>query len=67
MWKLIFSLSVALVTAAWSATAYAHAPEVGERAWFTMTCREEAHETLIELAQTKGMSWVAHKLMRFTN
>ena len=47
--------------------ALAHAPEVGERAWFTMTCKEEAHETLIELAQTKGMSWVAHKLMRFTN
>ena len=47
--------------------ALAHAPEVGERAWFTMTCREEAHETLLELAQTKGMSWVADRLRRLTS
>ena len=67
MLKYMLAVVLLLLFGGSTTPALAHAPKVGERAWFTMTCREEAHDVLLELARTKGMSWVQHRLTRFVN
>lgn len=61
-------LSAILVAAfSWPLPVLAHVPQIGDRGWFTMLCKEDAHNTLIELAQTKGLNMVEDKFRRFVN
>lgn len=61
-------LSAILVAAfSWPLPVLAHVPQIGDRGLFTMLCKEDAHNTLIELAQTKGLNMVEERLRRFVN
>jgi len=67
MHRYIPVIALLLALGASTTPAQAHVPAVGDRAWFTMLCREEAHDVLIELAREKGLSFVENRLRRFVN
>ena len=70
MTKFLFYLIITvglLAVASWMTAAQAHVPKAGDQMQIRTVCKEDAHNVLIEIARTEGLSRTAPLIRRFLN